>query len=128
MEMAGLMIARMFAPLVPTKVAMWRPGCSCSEEILPSKLVKVASRSAENIVTVAWWNFNSSNLLKLELVCTGQGKKTVDKESTQDWDIRLTYSHVMRLCFNFFLKNFPNPQPPAASSASFHRDERVFEA
>ena len=62
MEMAGLMIARMFAPLVPTKVAMWRPGCSCSEEILPSKLVKVASRSAENIVTVAWWNFNSPNL------------------------------------------------------------------
>ena len=52
----------------------------------------------------------------------------MDKESTQDWDIRLTYSHVMRLCFNFFLKNFPNPQPPAASSASFHRNERVFEA
>ena len=29
---------------------------------------------------------------------------------------------------SLFLKNFRNPQPPTASAASFHKDERVFEA
>ena len=61
MEMAGRMMARMAAPLAPTKVAMCRPGCSCSEEIRLSREVRVATRSAENIVTAAWWNFNSSS-------------------------------------------------------------------
>ena len=61
MEMAGWMMARMAAPLVPTKVAMCRPGCSCSEEILLSREVRVATRSAENIATAAWWNLNSGS-------------------------------------------------------------------
>ena len=61
MEMAGRMIARMAAPLTPTKVAMCKPGCSCSEEIRLRREVRVATRSAENIVTAAWWNFNSGS-------------------------------------------------------------------
>ena len=65
--MAGWMIARMAAPLTPTKVAMCRPGCSCSEEIRLSRVVRVVIRSAENAATAAWWNLNSGSDLRGEV-------------------------------------------------------------
>ena len=117
METAGWMIARMAAPLAPTKVAICRLGCSCSEEIRLRREVRVDTRSAENIVTAAWWNRNSGSDLRGRLELRERTMK--DGQSAQDWDIRLTYSHG-RLCLNFsFFEKL-------SQSATTHSLSRLF--